>query len=324
MTCLARRTLYPVLLIALTITPARPTQAQTPDQQRAIAAVMGKGTIVTLRPSAPLFTEEGKGFNPPLVATITSGANGAVLVNGNANWISAGFPLLLPVKVQKVDRKPEYLEVELKQVKGLHTFKLRFPPSVADIAGAFNAVASQGAPDAPPSVDFRQQAYKALAHQMFVGELEHIPVDNQIKLVEFADLTAHGTTIASEHYKDHLYMVVKMDGDGNTYNDLRFNQSTLVAHVVNEELLTILKAFASQVKSVPAIQGLKIDTQISHHSFAEGEFAPSKHSHLELYAPADAIQKFANADITSQQLIDACVVVLDDNRIEVPLSGSGG
>jgi hypothetical protein len=37
--------------------------------------------------------------------------------------------------------------------------------------------------------------------------------------------------------------------------------------------------------------------------------------------PREVVQKFAHAEITSQQLIDACVVLVNDNRVQVPLVG---
>ena len=41
---------------------------------------------------------------------------------------------------------------------------------------------------------------------------------------------------------------------------------------------------------------------------------------VKIYAPSDMIRKFAAQDITSQQFIDGCFVILDGNRISVPLA----
>jgi hypothetical protein len=43
---------------------------------------------------------------------------------------------------------------------------------------------------------------------------------------------------------------------------------------------------------------------------------------VEIYTPSADIKRFADADITSQALIDLSVVIVNSNRVEVRFSGS--
>jgi hypothetical protein len=42
-----------------------------------------------------------------------------------------------------------------------------------------------------------------------------------------------------------------------------------------------------------------------------------------VYAPATLIQKFTDADITNQEFIDGCTVIVGGNRVKVDLSLGG-
>ena len=92
--------------------------------------------------------------------------------------------------------------------------------------------------------------------------------------------------------------------------------------MLNENLLKTLKAFAEPVKDVTSLYGLKLEFVIPHKSFLEESAAPATYA-VQLYAPADLIGKFAAADITNQQFGDGCVVIVDDNRVQVSLTATG-
>ncbi len=257
-----------------------------------------------------------------LTATIAPAGDGAA-VNQETNWRLLGFPPLTAMKVSKVRAKAVSgampsgpADLELKLPTGEVGLKLSFPQGEA--AKLFPLVfATEGERDG-----YRTETYKALAMKFF-GEtpLAGLADDKKHALVFFAHMTANGTTMGSVSYKDNLYLLVDLGSDSSVYNDLRMNQSQRVAHVLNERLLAVLKSFAKVVADVKGIYGLKLQMEIPHKSFLATAASPERDA-LELYAPADLVKKFSDADITNQQFIDGCVVIVNTNRISVPLAAS--
>jgi hypothetical protein len=67
---------------------------------------------------------------------------------------------------------------------------------------------------------------------------------------------------------------------------------------------------------------VKIDTEITHRDFLTPFNAEITESDkVSIYAPSELIVKFGNADITNQQFIDGCIVIVDGNRVQVNLVG---
>jgi hypothetical protein len=93
-----------------------------------------------------------------------------------------------------------------------------------------------------------------------------------------------------------------------------------VAKAPDSGLLVALKAFAGELSELELIQGVKLTLAIAHRSFAE--HGPAQFDEVEVYAPAAEIRRFADADITSQGLLDKSVIIVNSNRTEVKLSDS--
>lgn len=165
----------------------------------------------------------------------------------------------------------------------------------------------------------RAEGYAALSAHFFTGPLADLSDTTKQALLRFADLVANGTTIGSTVFKEKLFLVVDLGTDENVYNELKLNQSQRVAEVMNERLLAILKAFAKQIEGNSKLYGLKLELSIPHKSFAN-EFAAATYDKLEVYVGSEDTRKFADADITSQQLMDSAVVIVNSNRIQVPLN----
>lgn len=256
-----------------------------------------------------------------LVGVVEPSADAAA-VNGETDWRLAAFPPLTQYKVKKVKVKAMSgtmpsgpAEVEVESGSSLN-IKLSFPKG--DTAKLFPLIfAAEGEVEA-----YRAETYKLLASKFFDGTpLAGLSDAQKHALCVFANVTANGTKMGSVTYKDNLYLLVDLGLDTSVYNDLKLNQSQRVAHVLNERLLTVLKAFALPVKDTKDVYGLKLEMIIPHRSFLEQGSIPALDK-LEIYAPAELIHKFSDADITSQQFIDGCVVIVENNRISVPLSSS--
>jgi hypothetical protein len=66
---------------------------------------------------------------------------------------------------------------------------------------------------------------------------------------------------------------------------------------------------------------VKAAAKIPFKSFVDEYVSPEIDS-LEIYAPLSLIRKFSESEITSQQLIDGSVVLVNSNRIQLSLSQS--
>jgi hypothetical protein len=273
-------------------------------------AVLSEGQQVALKlPAKYMDFSVSKWGRASMTAEIAPGGPSGVTVNGDPDWQSSGFPSLAVYLVAKVKGG----EVELKTPSDLK-LKLKFTGG--------------GAPTMFPKVvvpvtereAYRREMYTMLAAKHFTGPLATLPEEKKMSLLAFADNTAKSTTIGSATYKEKQYLVVNLGSTDVVYNDLKLNQAARLATVMNERVLTLLKGFAAPVSDVGEIHGLKIEYSIGHRDFLNTTAGMEKYDRFELYAPSDAIKKFAEADITSQQLLDGSVAIVNDNRVQVSLS----
>jgi hypothetical protein len=305
---------YIAIAVAVLAT-GRPGFAELP------AAKLGKDEAVVLKvPTRAIVTETKCKMGCLTISTdtfvkVSAAPNGRAVVNGDDAWQTSGFPSLLEMKVSKVKLGNPASEVELQKASNKYfKIKLLF---TGDATQLFPQVVARSA-DAGA---YTKEAYAALSAKFFTGPLASLAEDKKTALLTFAHVAAHGTTIGSTTYKEHLYLVVDLGADENVYNELRLNQSQRLNRAMNDKLLVVLKAFAEPVRDVMDIFGLKLEYSIPHKSFTD-ETATSSLDKLELYAPAELIRKFADADITGQQLLDGSVVIVNSNRVQVSLTGS--
>jgi len=249
-----------------------------------------------------------------LNATVQSSENG-VSINNVTDWRLSGFPPMTELKVKKVNVVGKYglAEIELSAGDRL-SVKFAFEMGKGD----------QLFPEVLATKDevdtYRTETYKLLAAKFFEGTpLAGISEEKKIMLCHFANVTANGKKVSTTLYKEKLYLLVDIGRDTSVYNEIRMNQIQRVAHVFNERLLTVLKGFTIPTGDDLNLFGLKLEFQIPHKNFMH-EADEATYDKLEIYAPVDLIQKFAQAYITSQQFIDGCVVIVDGNRISVPLA----
>ncbi len=88
---------------------------------------------------------------------------------------------------------------------------------------------------------------------------------------------------------------------------------------MNRQVLGAAKALAAALPPGATIDGLKLDLRLPPRR-AGARSTPPEEARLEIYFPLGPLRGFADDELTSQQLIDAAVVLLDGNRIQVDLS----
>src|SRR6266540_796358 len=162
----------------------------------------------------------------------------------------------------------------------------------------------------------RNVAYDSLGTRFFTGPLEHFTSAQRLLLLRFADSTAQGIRLGSETYKGVTYLTMVLIGDGHTWNDLRVTRMARVGRVIDNQL-ALLKAFTKIAVPHTVISGLKLQ-QTSIHGTAPS-YSDTKSDTIDAYFPLDAMLKFAEADITSQQLVNQSIVLVNGDRVEVDL-----
>lgn len=230
-------------------------------------------------------------------------------------WRAAGFPpggRYNVGKLKTVDRegqKGKWIEVTLQIVRGVD-YRIFAP--VGQPEAIRRAVIGAAAADS-----VRRVAYASLGAVFFTGPLESFDSNQRDLILTFAQVTAQGTKISSEIFKDRTYFVVSLPGDGNTWNNLRVTRSERVGRLIGAQL-PLLKAFAKLSVPIGTIGGLKLE-QPSTHGTAPG-YNDVVDDAVEAYFPLDLLLQFANADITSQALLNGSIVLVNDDRVEVDLS----
>jgi len=237
-------------------------------------------------------------------------------------WQTKSFPFMTEFRVEKIGewKSPigaRYTQIEIRTGPTIW-LKLRFDPS-KDLDSRFREiVAVEGLESFKKSEYFRTRIFEPLDSEIFVGPLSTLSPKMKMALLEFVKFRMDGITAGT--YKGKSYISIDLGEEDSVYNSLRLDQAARVARVINERLLSVIKTFSS-VAEEAGIDGVKLVTVIQYKSFLD-ELAAPKKDKLEIYAPLDMAQQFDNAEMTSQQLMDASVILLNDNRIQAVLSSS--
>ena len=232
-----------------------------------------------------------------------------------AEWRTAGFPSVSHFYVSNVKTvtrlagQLRFIEVTLKR-PGLYDYRLFAP---ADQPQAIRPLLAPLA--AADSV--RRMAYDSLGARFFTGPLAGFSPSERSLLLTFAHITANGTRIASETFKGVTYLTITLPDDGNTWNNLRVTRSERIGRLIGNQL-ALLKTFALAAVRHDIIGGLKL-TQPSTHGTAPN-YLDTRSDRVEAYFPLDVLLKFAEADITSQQLVNQSIILVNGDRVEVDLS----
>lgn len=278
-------------------------------------AVPKRGTVVALVPQN--FWHVDKYDN------VSSSGQRIYFVNvedvlSKPGWRASGFPYCGDFMLTKVTKfKPigrlRYTIVELRN--SAIYLKLRFPPGTDLSADFEKVVVPSDWPSYRGSTDFRDNVLAPQGAGVFTGALAGLP--EPIKLSLFGMVCSGQGTLGTVRFKARTYLAVTLGDDGIVYNTLQLNQSARVAKVINDRLLDDIKAFQG-VASLVGIDGVEFAVRIYFRNFVNESVATS--DTLELYVPLSLAKKFADEDITSQQMVDGSVVILDGNRVQVSLA----
>jgi hypothetical protein len=243
-------------------------------------------------------------------------------------WAASGFPHCGEFTLSRIfefrsfamHHKLPYTEVELRS--NTIYLRLHFAHSsseVAELNSDFQKVVFQGTwQQFEKTEDFQRDVFAVQEAKIFTGPIAGLSDGVKLSLMDMA--CAGQNTFGAETYKGRSYFAVILGSDGQVYNSNVMNSSARVARVVNEQIIDRVKTFKGPAQQT-GIDGLKFEARVSYRNFVnEPEIRDDQ---LEIYLPLDLCVKFVDADITSQQLIDGSIVLLNGNRIQVPLSSGG-
>jgi hypothetical protein len=239
-------------------------------------------------------------------------------VLGQPGWRASGFPYCGDFTLTKITEfKPLYkLRYTIVELRNAAVYlKLRFPPG-ADLKNDFQKVVAPGDWQSfQRSKDFHDNVLAPQGQGIFTGQLAGLP--EPIKLSLFGMVCSGQGTLGTVAFKGNTYLSVTLGDDGTVYNTIQLNQSARIAKVINDRLLDDIKAFQG-VASLVGIEGVQFTARIYFRNFVSETVATF--DKLELYVPLGLASKFADLDITSQQLMDGSVIILNGNRVQVSLA----
>jgi hypothetical protein len=233
------------------------------------------------------------------------------------DWQTAGLPYFGEFAVTKVVAykplgKVKYTDIELRNSSTW--VKLRFQPG-SDIARGFESLTFTGTWSKFEASDyFKNVVFGTVAASIFTGPLSKISETTKLTLLRIAGTGL--ATVGSETYKDRVYVGFAFPLSGTVYNSLKLNEGARAATVINSRL-AMLKSLAILAGDA-GVDGVRVSEKVLYRNFVSE--TATKSDNLQIYAPLTAIKQFSSADITNQQFVDQCVVLVNDNRVQVSLS----
>jgi hypothetical protein len=270
-------------------------------------------TFILRVPLAASHEEKGSFGSTVLSMTLAKSRSGSLLVAGDSTWANVGFPSSEVFRIGDVrdDKKTGLKTVSLSPVEFGGT-SVRVIVPIADTLGQLLRLAS-----APPadSTTLIEAAIVRFADRVFAPPLSALPATQRQALVR-AVRSWDGTPVFPiVEFRDAKYVTINL-GLTDSYNDARLSANQRAAKVITDRLLTIAKHVEILLRN-SGQSNVMFDLVVPHRNFVLG---PVTSDHWKVYMPLASIKKFADADITSQDLIDASFVLIDGNRTKVVLS----
>ena len=259
------------------------------------------------------------GVSPRFVFDVGLDESGTAVVKDSAgtlraNWRTAGFPSTLHFMVEQINqvRRPGGVRAtEMVLRSGMIAGRIFIPEGQE--AAFQQVIAPLASADSAWSV-----GYRALGDLFFTGPLASFSETERSLILTWAHLTAGGSRIGSETYRGANYFTVEIPSDGSMWNDLVILQNQRIGKILSDRF-PMMKAFARLSIPHEGIGGVKLSTT-SCHGHAPN-YTDKRCDPVEIYFPLAVLLRFADDEITSQQLVNESVVRVSGDRIEVDLSG---
>ena len=240
---------------------------------------------------------------------------GRICPRGAPEWRATGFPDLGRFEVSKVRTSERYTEVELKAET--RVVKLRFQPSVRDVGAAFADVTAPGRPDGSEARAYLDGVFPLLTKVLLEGDITRLPDTVQVGLVRAIYESGEKARLGTETYREGFHLVVRMGRITPRTPLFLANPVARAAIVMNDQILAVAKRFWKPLGAGARFDGIKIEADLPRARTAEQD--EKRTDRFEWYAPWPELSRFAADEITSAALLEKSVVLLEHNRVALPL-----
>ena len=130
-----------------------------------------------------------------------------------------------------------------------------------------------------------------------------------------ADVMLKG--IGMVDFKGKKYLQVKVNST-TQYNNLKLNKYDIGKRIFDDTVRKMLNPLNSAIAAPKAYYGYDIMVYGYSKSFADKYAVPDKHE-FRFLMPESVVRRYKDKDISGQALLDASVILLNDERIDMKL-----
>jgi hypothetical protein len=195
-------------------------------------------------------------------------------------------------------------------------FKLPLDDSLA--ARAFRAAVTDSANLAAVYLELEQK----LVVSVFKGPLSSVPMERRVPLLRTARASDASPFFRAESFQSKTFFGIDLGAYPSVYNTAKLSQNQRLSSALRQSLLNYVKTFKSALGENSGVDGICLTVAIGHQNFVTA-YSKIEFDLLRLYLPSALINRFADAEITDQELIDGAVVMLNGNRSKVVMADGG-
>ncbi len=290
----------PPLVFALLST--LPCAAQTPSGS------IVKGTRVALRVPPAAFGDLDRNGLPQGIAEVVR-SDGGISINGIQDWAGLGFGLVNSVRIAdvKADTKTGRLKMRLDRKNG-GDLNLSIP--LVDTSLVFSRLFAP----ASDTVAVQAEIREAVRRRVFSGAMASVSPVGQARLLMIVNSAQHSETVNVVPFQGRPHLEIWMPETPPYPWD-------------NETTKPQMQAWALQYYAIPIARQLGASDSAFAGGFGfailvtlriKGPLSTARED-ITVFVPADAAALFADAQITSQELVDRSAVMVRGNRVKVDL-----
>lgn len=289
-------------------------QVQVKEGQRVALRIPEAAFALYAVPQNPGLAQRRQETN--LIAYVERGDT-ALLVNGQVGWIALGWPAPATFKIGNVWVEKQKRILHLRFERKKHDDAYLVIP-IEDSAFVLDRIL------APPSDSalVHHQADTAIARIVFAGQLAEISPAAQFRILAVADSVLRGDTLQIVRFQGRPYIMLRASPSGYVYNTSQTSEPERQAGTLNEVSFPLIRALGSTDSTLSPAFGFAVVTSVKSKQFG-GDYSflnSTARDEITLYVMADAARRLANAEITTQELVDQSVVLFHGNRIKVDLT----
>jgi len=242
---------------------------------------------------------------------------------GDEDWQTSGFPLMREYTIHRTRTRRGTTEIELRGQD--ETLKLYFPAGIGDTAEALRPFALPGAPSSPAALAYLAEVDGKMGPAFFKDVRLPLTPLHQLALTRAARQSGHPTAFGRSEYKARVYLRVDVGALPSPYAVLLPNQLARVAKAVNDQLATLVKDFGRPLSGSSGVDGIQLVVRLvppvsSAVVAPKRDSGPGSGDLVHWYVPLEVVARFAADEISSQQVVDQSVLIVNGNRVELSLA----